>query len=281
MTKIGRINNLKIIKTVDFGVYLDGENLGEILLPKRYIPENSKLNDKLDVFIYFDSENRIIATTETPKVMVGECAFLKVVSNNSSVGAFLDWGLPKDLLVPLSEQRKEMQINKSYVVYVYLDDRTERIVASTKISKHLNKIPNKKKYEQDEIVDLLIFEETEIGFNVIVNNSTVGLLYKNETFQALEEGQKIKGFVKKVRSDGKIDLCLNKSNYQYISVNSEKILEYLKAQGGSANISDKTPPENIYKIFGISKKVFKDALGDLYKKKLIKIKETGVEIVEK
>ena len=278
MAKIGTINHLKIIKTVDFGVYLDGENLGEILLPKRYVPEGLKIGDDAQVFIYFDSENRIIATTERPKVMVCECAFLQVVSINDSVGAFLDWGLPKDLLVPFSEQREKMQVNEFYVVYVYLDDRTERIVGSTKISKHLNKTKKDKKYEANEIVDLLIYEETELGFNAIVNNSDVGLLYKNEIFQTLKEGQRMKGFVKKVRSDGKIDLCLTKSSYELISVNAEKILAYLKSQDGFAEINDKTPPEKIYKIFGISKKVFKDALGDLYKKRIIKIEENGIRI---
>ena len=175
-----------------------------------------------------------------------------------------------------------MQVNKFYVVYVYLDDRTERIVASTKINKHLNQAQEDKKirFKEGELVNLLICEETEIGYTAVVNNSSVGLLYKNEIFQKLEEGQQIKGFVKKIRTDGKIDLCLNKSNYQYISVNSEKILTYLKSQGGAANLNDKTPPEKIYQIFGISKKVFKDALGDLYKKKLIKIEENGIQIVE-
>jgi len=279
MIKIGNINNLKIIKTVDFGVYLDGENEGEILLPKRYVPENSKIDDMVDVFIYFDSENRIIATTEIPKAMAYECAFLPVVSINESIGAFLDWGLPKDLLVPLSEQRESMQPNKSYVVYIYIEDRTNRIVASTKINKHLNKKIN---FKEDDPVDLLIFEETEIGFNATINNSNVGLLYKNEIFQNITVGQKIKGFIKKIRLDEKIDLCLTKpnySNYQDIPLNSEKILDYLKAQDGFANIGDKTPPETIYKIFGISKKVFKDALGYLYRNKIIKIEKDGIRIV--
>ena len=277
MTKIGTINNLKIIKTVDFGVYLDGGNEGEILLPKRYLPKNAKINENLDVFIYFDSENRIIATTETPKVMVGKCAYLKVISINNSVGAFLDWNLPKDLLVPFSEQKEKMLLNKSYVIYVYLDDKTQRIVASSKLTKHLNKKIN---YEEFEAVDLLIYDETELGYNAVVNNSNIGLLYKNEIFQTLEIGQEIKGFVKKIRTDGKIDLCLNKANYQKISVNSEKILEYLKSHGGFANFSDKTNPEEIYTTFGISKKVFKDALGDLYKKRMIKFEGTGTRVIE-
>ena len=272
MVEIGRFNTLTVVKIVDFGVYLDGGERGEILMPKEYVPANCFPDDEVKAFVYFHSEDRIVATTEHPHVMVGEFAFLKVVAL-SPVGAFLDWGLRKDLLVPFREQRDPMIEGKSYLVYAYLDKASDRIVASTKIDKYLDQVFPE--YEPHEEVEVLIARKSDLGYNVIVNNMHWGLIYNNEIFQPLKIGQKMKGYIKEVREDEKIDVTLQLPGYAKIEGLAGMVLEKLKDYGG---ILDKSEPEEIYKVFGCSKKNYKKALGTLLKQRLIEIGDSEVRL---
>jgi uncharacterized protein len=276
MATIGKINTLEIIKELSFGVYLDGGEHGEILLPVRYVPKNCKIGDKIDVFIYFDSDDRIIATTEKPYAMVDDFALLKAVSVNA-VGAFLDWGLPKDLLVPFREQKQTMQEGNWYIVKIYIDKTSNRIAASAKIDSFLDNLPPN--YNEGQEVDLIICNETELGFKAIVNGMHWGMLYKSEVFQPLTKGQKIKGFIKRIRDDEKIDLSMAKTGYGKVDDISEKILEYLRINNSFMAITDKSSPEKIYELFGISKKAYKMAIGNLYKKGLIILEDSGVRLI--
>lgn len=273
MVEIGKTNELKVVKKVDFGVYLDGQELGEILLPQRYVPDNCEVDDLLEVFIYFDSEDRLIATTLKPFAQVDEFAFLRVASVNS-VGAFLDWGLMKDLLVPFREQQQTMQEGKSYIIFVYLDKNSKRIAASAKIDKFLDNVPPD--YSAGQEVDLLIAGETDLGYVAIINNLHRGILYKNEVFQPLTKGMRIKGYIKKLREDDKIDLSIQKPGYDRIEPVSAMILKKLEENHGFLNLTDKSDPEYIYIKLNISKKAFKMAVGALYKARLISIRENGI-----
>jgi predicted RNA-binding protein (virulence factor B family) len=278
MVEIGKFNNLRILKKVDFGVYLDGEDLGEILLPNRYVPEKCTIDDRIRVFIYFDSEDLVIATTEKPYALVGEFAFLKVISE-SSVGAFLDWGLQKDLLVPFREQKQKMKEGESYIVFVYLDHKSNRIAASSKLDKFLDK--QVVEYQEGQTVDLVIVNQTDIGYQAIINNTHRGILYKNEVFQPLKRGQEIKGFIKKVREDKKIDLCLYKPGYEKIDDLSKKIVQIIEKEGGYISLTDKSSPQIVYQWFGVSKKTFKKAIGALYKKRIISVEADGIQLIKK
>lgn len=275
MVEIGRINTLTVVKIVDFGIYLDGEERGEILMPKEYVPDNCFPDDEVKAFIYFDSEDRIVATTEAPNIMVGEFAWMKVVAV-SSVGAFLDWGLRKDLLVPFREQRDPMVEGKSYLVYAYVDKASDRIVASTKIDKYLDQVFPE--YEMGQEVDLLIARKSDLGYSVIINNAHWGLIYDNEIFQPLKIGQKLKGYIKSIREDEKIDVSLQPMGYAKIEGLAGEVLEKLKDYGGILDLSDKSDPEEIYKVFGCSKKNYKKALGTLLKQGLIEISDTEVRL---
>ncbi len=275
MAEIGKLNTLRVVKEVDFGMYLDGGEHGEILLPKRYVPENAKPEDILEVFIYLDSEDRIIATTETPHIMLGEFACLKVVAV-TSMGAFLDWGLMKDLFVPFREQKLKMEEGRWYIVTVYLDPETKRLVASAKIEKFLDNLPPD--YEAGQEVDLLIAGETDLGFNAIINNRHLGVIYKNEIFQPLRKGERIKGFIKKIREDEKIDLLLQKAGYAKVDDISMKIVDVLKKHNGFLPVTDKSDPDTIYELFGVSKKTYKKAIGALFKFRLIDIEDKGIRL---
>lgn len=275
MAEIGKLNKLRVVKEVDFGFYLDGGEHGEILLPKKYIPENAKPDDILEVFIYLDSEDRIIATTETPYIMVGEFACLKVVAV-TSVGAFLDWGLMKDLFVPFREQKQKMEEGKWYIVTVYLDYDTKRLVASAKIEKFLDNLPPD--FEPEQEVDLLIAGESDLGFNAIINNKHLGVLYKNEIFQPLRKGDRIKGYIKKIREDEKIDLLLQKPGYAKVDDISMKIVSVLKDHNGFLPVTDKSDPDTIYELFGVSKKTYKKAIGALFKFRIIDIEDKGIRL---
>ncbi|MCI5706368.1 MAG: S1-like domain-containing RNA-binding protein [Odoribacter sp.] len=275
MVEIGRFNTLTVVKIVDFGIYLDGGERGEILMPKEYVPDNCFPDDEIKAFVYFDSEDRIIATTEVPYVQVGEFAFMKVVAT-SSVGAFLDWGLRKDLLVPFREQRDPMAEGKSYLVYAYVDKASDRIVASTKIDKYLDQVfPD---YTPNQEVDILVARKTDLGYAVIVNNAHWGLIYDNEIFQRLKIGQRLKGYIKRVRDDEKIDVSLQPSGFAKIEGLAGEVLEKLKDYGGVLDISDKSDPEEIYNLFGCSKKNYKKALGTLLKQGLIVIGEKEIKL---
>jgi predicted RNA-binding protein (virulence factor B family) len=246
-------------------------------MPARYVPEGVKPEDELEVFVYNDSEDRVIATTEKPYATVGDFKFLKVKAVNRT-GAFLDWGLPKDLLVPFREQKAKMVEGGTYLVYVYLDDETDRVVASAKVDKFLdNTIPE---YEAGDEVDLLIAEKTDLGYKAIVNGTHWGMIYENEIFTPVETGQYLKGYIKKVRDDDKLDISLQKEGYDQVDGISQNILEKLKEAGGFLAVSDKSPAEMIYHLFGISKKNFKKAIGALYRKQLITISKEGIKIAK-
>lgn len=275
MVNIGKYNTLKIVKTVDFGVYLDGGDGLEILLPTRYVPKEVKIGDDLEVFIYHDNEGRLIATTAKPLAQVGEFQFMEVKSVNKT-GTFLEWGLMKDLLVPFKEQKIRMKEGRWYLVYVHVDHITGRIVASAKIDKYLDNIIPEYTFNQE--VDLLVADDTEIGYKVIINNTHWGLVYHNEIFQRLEKGDHIKGYIKEIREDEKIDVSLTPLGYQKVEGIAKTILESLKVQGGYIAVHDKSEPDVIYSLFRCSKKAFKQAIGALYKQKLILIEPQGIRL---
>ncbi|MEI6270163.1 MAG: S1-like domain-containing RNA-binding protein [Methylococcaceae bacterium] len=275
MLNIGKINTLNVVKKQGPDVYLDNGTSAKVLLADKKPPENCQVGDALDVFVYVDSEGHLAATTKTPLAQVDDIAWLKVVSLNY-VGAFLDWGLPKDLLVPFSEQHHEMEVGKSYLVKVFLDDKN-RIAATTKIDRFIE--DESVDFEVGQKVSLIIADKTELGFKAIVNNTHWGLLYQNELFQPLKRGQKLDGYIKQIREDGKIDLNLNQPGYGKVVSLTDDILNKLKANNGSLMLSDKSPPEAIYATFGVSKKVFKQAIGALYKKQLISIDKSGIKLV--
>jgi uncharacterized protein len=278
MVQIGKVNKLKVIKKVEFGLYLDGGELGEILLPKKYITDQADLDDFIDGFIYFDSEDRIIATTKIPYAQVDEFAFLNAV-DVSHIGAFLDWGLEKDLFVPFREQKEKMISGKSYVVRIYLDDLSNRIVASSKIERFLYLKP--KELEENQPVNMLISHQTDLGFMAIVDNRYQGLLFKNDIFRPIKIGQSLKGYIKKIRSDGKIDLSIHPSGYEKIDDLSQKIINILQNNDNFIAVTDKSKPELIYHLFGMSKKNFKKSIGTLYKQRLISIKNEGIRLIKK
>lgn len=275
MVQIGQVNKLKVLKHSDFGVFLDGGDDGEILLPLRYMPEQCEVDDIIEVFVCYDSEDRLIAMTEMPFAMVGTFAHLKVKSIER-VGAFLDWGLPKDLFLPFSEQTRELKIGQYVCVYLYID-KSDRISSSMRLDRFIDKEPGT--YEVGQSVDLFIAAKTDLGYKAIINGRHWGMLYSNEVFQALDHGQRLKGFIKNLREDGKIDLSLQQLGHKAAADIGEQILQILKAKGGFLPINDKTAAETIYDLFGVSKKKYKMALGGLYKKRLITVDEDGVRLV--
>jgi len=278
MIKIGQSYELDVVKSVDFGVYLDAQDLGEVLLPNRYVPDDLSVGDSIEVFLYLDSEDLPIATTEKPKACVGEFAYLEVV-DTTSVGAFLDWGLDKDVLVPFSEQHRPMVVGRSYLVYLYVDKVDERITASSKIDKFLDD-EKPHHFQPKQAVDLIIANSTDLGYKAIVNHSHWGVLYKNEVFQRLSFGQSIKGFIKNVRPDRRIDLTLQ-GGQETRDKNTKIILKYLEKNNGFAAVHDKSDPELISELFGMSKKSFKKSIGGLYKQRVISIEDNGIRLIEK
>ena len=275
--ELGKFNQLEVVKEVDFGLYLDGGEEGEILLPTRYVPEGCQVGDMLNVFLYLDIDERLIATTLTPLVQVGQFACLEVAWVNQ-FGAFLNWGLMKDLFVPFSEQKMKMQVGRKYVIHAHLDDESYRIVASAKVERYLSKdIPD---YAPGTEVDILIWQKTDLGFKAIIDNNHSGLLYENEIFCTLETGMQMRAFVKQVREDGKVDLILQKPGFEKIDDFSKTLLDYIKEHGGRIHLNDKSPAEDIYDTFGVSKKTFKKGVGDLYKKRLISLQENGITLAE-
>ena len=276
--KLGKYNQLEVVKEVDFGVYLDGGDDGEILLPTRYVPEGCKPGDVLNVFLYLDNEERLIATTLQPLVQVDEFACLEVAWINQ-YGAFLNWGLMKDLFVPFREQKMKMQVGKQYVIHAHLDDESYRIVASAKVDRYLSK--EKAPYEPGQEVSILIWQKTDLGFKAIIENRYSGLLYESEIFQPLHTGMTLKAYVKQVREDGKIDPILQKPGQGKVEDFAATLLDYIREQGGHITLHDKSPAEEIYDTFGVSKKTFKKAVGDLYKKHLVSLQENGIELAKK
>jgi predicted RNA-binding protein (virulence factor B family) len=275
MAQLGQFNLLRVIKQVDFGYYVDGEQFGQVLLPKKQAPEDIEVDQDISVFLYTDSEDRIVSTTLKPKALVGECAYLKVIETNR-VGAFLDWGLPKDLLVPFNEQLKPMQEGYSYTVYLFIDDASERIAATTRLDEHLPSTSNE--FEPGQSVELMIYSKSDLGFKAVINGTHLGQLYNNEVFCPLHYGEKLNGYIKQLRDDGRIDLALQLSAHIARDELSETILKHLKDNNGISNLTDKSLPSDISNTFGVSKKTYKKALGLLYKNKKIKIEKHQITL---
>lgn len=274
MISIGRFNTLRVIKEVPFGVYLDGEDRGDILLPRKVVPEGTAIDDRLEVFIYFDSDDKIIATTQRPRAQLGNCAFLKVIDVNR-VGAFLDWGLDKDLLVPHSEQHRPMEKDKSYIVYIKQDSQ-ERLIASSKVDHFLDKTPAR--FALGDEVGLLVAETTHLGNKVIINDRHWGLIHKADIFQNLGYGKRTRGYIKTIRDDGKIDVVLRKIGQDSILDLTQRILLALTKANGFLPLHDKSSVEDIQKAFNDSKKSFKSAIGQLYKQGEITIESDGIRL---
>jgi predicted RNA-binding protein (virulence factor B family) len=273
---IGKFNNLNVVALADNGAYLDAGDLGEILLPKRYVPESCQVADILSVFIYRDSADRLIATTETPLAQVGEFVSLKVIDTNK-MGAFLDWGLPKDLLVPFNQQHTAMEVGKYYLVRVFLDQHTDRIAASSKLDKFIDIWPAE--YQQGDKVNLIIGGKTDLGFKAIVNDLHWGLLYDNEIFQHLRVGKRIPAYIKQVREDGRLDLILTRGSKNKVNDFSEKLLAHIADRGGVTPLNDKSAPELIQRTLGVSKKTFKATVGNLLKKGKVAIVKEGIKLL--
>jgi predicted RNA-binding protein (virulence factor B family) len=276
MTELGKISDLQVLKKAPQGLYLDGENLGEILLPNRYVPDGCEIGHSLEVFIYRDSSDLLIATTEKPKVMVGECAHLKV-SQINKIGAFLDWGLMKDLLVPFSEQSKPMEEGKYYVAYVYIDN-SDRIVASTKLSNFLSE--ESVYFKPKQAVNLLICGRSDLGYKAVINGTNLGLIFKDEVIRPLRLGQVLKGFIKNIREDRRIDLCLQFTGQEARDELSDIILQDLKSSDGVSTLTDKSDPKEIFARYKVSKNNYKRALGALYKQKLIMIEADKISLLQ-
>ena len=274
MIKVGQFNKLKMVREAPFGVYLQGGEWGDILLPNKSVPKGALVGDVLDVFVYFDSDDKIIATTVRPHAKLGSCAYLKVIDVNP-VGAFLDWGLDKDLLVPKPEQHRPMEKGKSYLVYLKQDNQG-RIIDSSKIDYFLDK--TEAHFKSGEEVSLLIADTTPLGRKVIINNSHWGLIHAGDIFQTLIYGKKIKGYIKQVREDGKIDIALRQIGQSSINELAQRIVSKLEQSGGFLALHDKSAPAEIQQIFSESKKNFKSALGQLYKRGLIDIEEQGIRL---
>ncbi|MDO4948753.1 MAG: S1-like domain-containing RNA-binding protein [Bacteroidales bacterium] len=271
--RLGDTNTLKVVKTVDFGVYLDGGDAGEILLPTRYVPEGCAVGDELEVFLYLDNEERLIATTLHPLVKVGGFACLEVSWVNQ-YGAFLNWGLMKDLFCPFHEQRRKMCKGERHFVHAYLDESSYRIVASAKIDKFLSR--RMPMFADHELVDVIVWQRTPLGWKVVVDGLFAGMIYHNEIFQTLHPGMQLKAYVRTVRPDGKIDLTLQQDGFRKVDSFAEQLLQYIDEHGGQIPFGDKTDADLIYETFEVSKKTFKKAVGDLYRRHLIVIDDNSI-----
>lgn len=276
MIKVGNYNTLKVIKEVDFGMYLDG-GTDEILLPNRYVPKGLKMHDDVTVFIYHDNEGRLIATTDKPVAVVGDIAMMEV-NEITAHGAFLKWGIMKDVFIPISLQERKMHPGDKRLVQLFVDERTGRVTATEKIDKLLSNYQLTVK-ENDE-VDITIFQQTDIGYKVIINNQHLGVLHYNEMFREVEIGDRMRGYIKKIREGNKIDVSPGVKGYAKVKNEEERIMDMLRNNNGYLPYNDKSDPEDIYTFFGISKKAFKITLGALYKKRLIEFTQTGVKLIE-
>jgi hypothetical protein len=274
---VGKFNNLQVVKIADHGVYVDGGEEGTILLPNRYVPEGTDIDDWIEVFLYFDSDDLLIATTETPKAMVNSVELLKVIDTNR-VGAFLDWGLPKDLLVPFSEQQHPMKEGESYMVYVFHDHETDRILASSKLNLYFEEEPEGLKERQ--AVDLQISDKTDLGYKALINNQYLGLIFHGDAFRPLAIGERLPGYIKSIREDGKVDLLISQHSSEGDDSLEGQIITHLNASGGESNLTDKSDPDLIYRQFKVSKKKYKNALGALYRRKLIVITREKISLVK-
>lgn len=278
MAFLGQRNQLVATRETTAGLYLDGEDLGEILLPRRYVPHDYQDGALIDVFIYRDSEDRLVATTETPLAEVGEFASLRVLSVNERVGAFLDWGLPKDLLLPFREQAQPVRVGQNVVVFVCIDEKTDRIIASSRLNRHVS--PEPPDYRIGESVEFLITGRSPLGYNAIVENAHRGLLFEHNLNTELETGKRMRGYIRAVSPDGKIDLSLDDSGYKRVGGLSVQIVGALQRGGGKLPYDDDSSPEEIRSAFGVSKKAFKQALGKLYRERRIAFLKPGIQLVD-
>jgi len=276
MVLVGEYNTLKVVKEVDFGLYLDG-GTDEILLPKRYVPQGLKTGDEINVFVYHDNEGRLIATTDKPYASVGEMAMLEV-ADVTPHGAFLKWGIMKDVFIPVAYMEQRMRKGEKRLVMLVIDAQTGRVTATEKIDQFLTNLDLTVK--EGEEVDLLIFQKTDIGYKVIINSKHTGVLHYNEVFKDLETGDKLRGYIKKIRPGNKIDVSPGVKGYGRVMSEEEKVLEVISNNNGYIPYNDKSDPESIYAFLGMSKKTFKMILGALYKKRLIEFTQTGTKLVE-
>jgi predicted RNA-binding protein (virulence factor B family) len=276
MIKVGEFNVLKVLREVDFGFYLDDGAEG-ILLPKRFVPAGLAVGDEIKVFVYHDSEGRLIATTQHPKGVVGEIVKLKAITVTNQ-GAFLDWGLMKDIFVPKSKQLGGMRQGAEYLVKIYIDEQTGRVAATEKIEPFLSN--EQLTVKENDVVDLIVFRRTDIGYLVIINNIHTGVLHFNEIYQNIGVGDKMKGFIKTIRPDNKIDVVVGKQGYERVEDEAGKILRLLNENNGYLPYHDKSSPEEIYDFFGMSKKAFKMAIGSLFKQQKIELTKTGIKLLE-
>jgi len=275
MLQLGEVNELTIIRITDYGWFLEDEEQNEVLLPNRFVTEDMKANDKIEVFLFKDSEDRITATTQQPLISLNEFECLKVKDVNK-FGAFLDWGLDKDLMVPFSEQHNKMNIDEQHVVRLVHDEKTDRLFATARLNKYLEF--DHLTVKLNEEVEIIILEETDIGFKAIIEDAHLGLIYKSDVFQPLKKGDKMKAWIKLIREDGKIDLSLQKFGYGNIEPSSQKVLDVLKENDGFLPLYDKSDPQEIVDSLNMSKKTFKKAIGNLYKQKLIKLEDNGIRL---
>jgi predicted RNA-binding protein (virulence factor B family) len=276
MTDLGRYNRLRITRLAGAGAFLDGGDLGEILLPRRFVADSMQADDAVEVFVYRDSDERAVATLDRPLAQVGECAYLKVVSTGKH-GAFLDWGLPKDLLVPFGEQQKPMQKGYSYTVYLYVDAETQRIAASSRLEKFLSL--DGKGFKPRQPVDCLVYGRSDLGFKAVVDGTHLGQFYANETFRPLHYGERVGAFIKQVRTDGRIDLVLQLPSRHERDRLGEAIIAHLRHNHGVSTLTDNSPPDDIYRTFGVSKANYKKALGRLYKQRAISIEKHRITLL--
>lgn len=275
--QLGKFNQLTVVKQKEFGMYLDGGDEGEILLPARYVPQGCQVGDTLNVFIYLDMEERLVATTETPLAQAGQFACLEVAWTNR-YGAFLHWGPMKDLFVPFAEQRAPMEKGQRHVVYVHVDEQSYRIVGSAKIDRYLSK--EQPPYAPGDTVQALVWDKTPLGYKAVVDGRYAGLIYANETFRPVKPGDTLAAYVKQVREDGKIDLALQKSGGVRVLDFADTLLQYLREHGGRIGLTDKSSPEEIHQAFGVSKKTFKQGVGSLYKQRLVQLLDDAVVLAE-
>jgi len=276
MLQLGEINELTIIRITDHGWFLEDEEENEVLLPNKFCTDEMKAGDKIKVFIFKDSEDRVTATTQKPMISLNEFACLKVKDVNK-FGAFMEWGLDKDLMVPFSEQHNKMNLDEEHVVRLVHDEKTDRLFASARLNRYLE--VDYLTVKPNEEVEILILEETDIGFKAIIEDAHMGLIYKSDVFQPLKKGDRLKAWIKLIREDGKIDLSLQKFGYGNVEPSSQKILDVLKENEGYLPLHDKSNPQEIVQLLNMSKKTFKKAIGSLYKQRYIKLEKNGIRLV--
>lgn len=277
MIELGKFNELTMVREKQQGVYLTDGSGDEVLLPGSYVPDGARPGTKINVFVYHDSEDRLVATTETPRILLHEFAWLRVKDTNST-GAFLDWGLPKDLLVPFDEQENRMQEGEGYVVYLYIDEKSGRLTASSKLNRYFEK--ENIELTPNEEVKLLVFKETPLGYEVVINQKYKGLVYSNEVFQEVEVGDKLIGHIKSIRPDNKIDVRLEAPGFKKVPSHADRFLAFLAKNNGFVPLTDKSSPEEIHLLLEMSKKTFKMVVGTLYKERKIALKDNGIQLIK-